>query len=367
MNSQNKISWKASITLDVVRLSAAILVFMHHAYSIWFNDLLNEKLVAIAHYSVVIFFVLSGFLIAYTTTNNNRGVLQYAQSRLGRLYSVLIPAILITAICQLIIYYTNPSCHLHFSRPPIVIRYGLSMLFLNEIWFLSSAPVINSPLWSMSYEFWYYVIFGLWFFFKKSWKAYAVLLAAVLIAGPSIMALMPIWIMGCMAFKLPRLKISNKIAWLIFFFGIAGSLLLLQLLPGWPFVMGQRPLHFANQFITDIIIGFFVATALYGITHVQVTKQPPAKLGAFRKIADLTFPLYLLHYPLLALWQSFFVVEKGNVLQFAICTISVIALITIMGLYLEKRRNWWNNAVGAVLRSIMNRGPIKTRYAHIIK
>ncbi|MES2775211.1 MAG: acyltransferase [Bacteroidota bacterium] len=363
----HKISWKASVVLDAMRLSAAMLVFLHHVYSIWFNDVVGDKLVSIAHYSVVIFFVLSGYLIAYTTANNNRGVIQYAQSRLGRLYSILLPALFITAICQLTIFYTNPAVHEHFSRPPVALRYGLSAVFLNEVWFLSAAPAINSPLWSMSYEFWYYVIFGLWFFLKKSWLSYVIILGAILVAGPSILAMMPIWIMGCLAYKMRRLQISNKTAWLLFLLGMSASLLLLEVLPSMPFAMGQAPLHFANQFVTDIIIGFFVAVALFGISHIRVNTQAPSSIISFRKIADLTFPLYLLHYPLLVLWQSFFATEKGNIIQFGIAVICILSVIVVLGLFLESKRNWWNNIIGYLLKSISNIRFIKTRHAQAIK
>jgi peptidoglycan/LPS O-acetylase OafA/YrhL len=45
-------------------------------------------------------------------------------------------------------------------------------LFVNELWLFSAAPPLNGSLWSLSFEFWYYAIFGLWFFRKGGWKSF---------------------------------------------------------------------------------------------------------------------------------------------------------------------------------------------------
>ncbi|MEO7310420.1 MAG: acyltransferase, partial [Chitinophagaceae bacterium] len=311
----DRISWQASFVLDIVRLVASFIVFFHHAYSMWYHNVLSEKMVHMAHFSVVVFFVLSGFLIAYTTSGNNRGAFQYAQARLSRLYSILLPAILVSGICQLIIFFADPALYGQYSRPPVLLRYFLSTFFLNEIWFFSAAPAINSPLWSMGYEFWYYLIFGLWFYLKKSWKSFFILLFAIVLAGPSILAMMPIWLMGCMAYRISLRRISNSVVWLIFFFGLAISFIVLDYMNPLPFQLGIPPLHYANEFIKDGITGFFVAASVFAIARLRNSRPIPRVITTFRKIADLTFPLYLLHFPLLILWRSFVPLRSGDILQ----------------------------------------------------
>ena len=106
---KNKLSWQTSCLLDVLRLTAALVVFLYHGYNMWFNDDFGKALVHLSHFAVIIFFVLSGYLIAYTTSVNNRGPLQYAQARLGRIYSILLPAIIITAICHVAVFYVDHS------------------------------------------------------------------------------------------------------------------------------------------------------------------------------------------------------------------------------------------------------------------
>ena len=83
-----------SILLDSLRLGASLVVVFNHALDMWFPNLgVDPSLPGnTAHAAVVAFFVLSGYVIAHTTTSNNRGALHYAYARLSRLYSVVLPA-----------------------------------------------------------------------------------------------------------------------------------------------------------------------------------------------------------------------------------------------------------------------------------
>ena len=69
------LSKSTSLILDILRLSAALTVAFFHCFLLMFTK--NNSTISffsdLAHFSVIIFFVLSGYLIGYTTTNNNRG------------------------------------------------------------------------------------------------------------------------------------------------------------------------------------------------------------------------------------------------------------------------------------------------------
>ena len=69
------ISGDSSIFLDGMRLLAALVVLVWHASYQWLPG--YPRLLAIfddlSHAAVIVFFVLFGYLITYTTTNNNRG------------------------------------------------------------------------------------------------------------------------------------------------------------------------------------------------------------------------------------------------------------------------------------------------------
>jgi peptidoglycan/LPS O-acetylase OafA/YrhL len=161
MNKPRVITGSTSVVLDSLRIAAALTVLVFHLFYHWFEKLnITHKLDQAAHMAVVVFFVLSGYVIAYTTTVNNRGGLKYMQARFSRLYSVVIPALIITAVCEIIIHMYSPALQAHFSRGTSWPRYIISGLFINEIWFFSAAPPVNGPLWSLSYEynFWLLVL-----------------------------------------------------------------------------------------------------------------------------------------------------------------------------------------------------------------
>lgn len=158
------ITGASSVILDSFRIFPALIVLIYHMF-MHFLPLhsFTASLAKCAHAGVVVFFVLSGYVIAYTAIQKNRGGKQYMLARFSRLYSIVIPALAITALAEIIVLFISPEISGSMSRGMTLPRYMLSALLSNELWFISAAPPINGPLWSLSYEFWYYVIFGLFF------------------------------------------------------------------------------------------------------------------------------------------------------------------------------------------------------------
>ena len=83
-----------SLYLDFVRFLAAVAVVVNHSNFRW---LITEELPQWGHSAVMIFFVLSGYVIAYVTDRKENSLREYSISRLGRIYSVA-PAALILAL-----------------------------------------------------------------------------------------------------------------------------------------------------------------------------------------------------------------------------------------------------------------------------
>lgn len=299
-----------------------------------------EHLENLAHAAVVVFFVLSGYLIAYTITCNNRGPKQYASARLSRLYSIVAPALVITAIIQVFVTHYDPQLAAYYVRGNSWIRYLLCLFFVNESGSLSAAPPVNGPLWSLSYEFWYYVIFGIWFYKSNNWKSYLILIIACCIAGPKIMLLMPIWLMGFLAYRIQMPNFFPSRSWLIVFllFIIAGYTALY--LPSLPYKLGVKPFFLANQFIKDWIVGIFFAAALWFLPLEETNKNTPFS-KIWRDIANLSFPLYVLHYPLMILWRALAGSHPNNTQQMWVAIIVVIISAAALGSVLEKYRGFW--------------------------
>ncbi|MCY7421223.1 MAG: acyltransferase [Chitinophagaceae bacterium] len=337
------ISGLTSIILDLLRLGAALTVFFSHAEDLWYpikKHNPNEPFDG-AHTAVIIFFVLSGYVIGLSTSNNNRGFSHYAQARLSRLSSVLIPALVVTAIVEIGVYFLSPSLKAEFSRGFSLPRYFITGAFINEIWFFSSAPPINRPLWSLSFEFWYYAIFGLFYFKGAGKKSLILPLLACLIAGPKILLMMPIWLLGYFAYRIPKQAISKStsIVLMIIAFILAG--LAVRYLVPFPYPLGTYPFHFASQFLTDFVIGCCFAFGLWvmpGFHEVPINNRI---VSWVRKWADLTFPIYVFHFPLFILWQALF---SNNPVFYNVWVAILFVLLTcsVLGLMLDKQRKYWN-------------------------
>lgn len=331
----------SSIILDSLRIIAALIVLIYHMFMHWLpTHSITSDLARCAHGGVVIFFVLSGYVIAYTTIKRNRGGKQYMLARFSRLYSIVIPAIAITALIELTLFLTNPELSETITRGATIPRYLLSVFFSNELWFISAAPPINGPLWSLSYEFWYYIIFGLFFFLGK--KGVKWLLPggiACLIAGPKILLMMPIWLLGYLSYKYSQ-NLAKSASWLLCLFFLLAASLSVILMPALPGELGNTPLFFSGQFITDIISGIFVALALAFMPNGGAITS--ALTSSIRKAADLTFPIYVLHFPILLLYDG---LSNESILfahQLALPTVMVVLCCIIIGIALEKYRPIWN-------------------------
>ncbi len=335
-----------SIYLDLLRFSSAMLVFTFHARYSRFDGAWLNNIGAFGHDAVMIFFVLSGFVIAYAT-NKETGVMAYFKSRFARLYSVVVPALLLTLILDSVGKGLNPAMYIggHYQDSQPIFRVLANLFFVNEIWFQSWRAFSNGPFWSLSYEFWYYVIFASWFFFS-GWKRWLLTAVSALVAGPKILILFPIWLMGVAAFRLSVKKELNKylscfllLAPLVVYFLIreygVQKILLAQTVE----VLGRdfvyHGLSWSRRFISDYIVGVLVATHIVGF--VALSKKIsffPIFERSIRYLAGMTFAIYLLHYPFLQFYGSF--VKEGV----AIFTLTFFSVAILAPFTEGKKREW---------------------------
>jgi len=333
----------SSIVLDLLRLSCSLLVLLVHSQAVWFPERLSDALPAqLSHGAVVIFFVLSGYVIAYTTSSGHRSAYQYALARLTRLSSIYFPAIAVTVICAIIINSANPAIYAGYDRGNNLFRYLISILYCNEIWFLSAAPGINLPIWSLGYEFWYYVLFGVSFYRFKGWKGWILPLVVAAFVGPKILAMMLIWIMGWAVFHLNKPRLRIDVSWMLVSLILIFSIGLMVYLPGMPNPLGTPKMFWGAAFITDWIVGIFVALAIWLLpTDVEPKLKDSKALKNVRMIANLTFPIYVLHFPLLVLAKCILPVSLSRELQWTFGGSLTLLVCVVLGLLFESYKNSW--------------------------
>ena len=112
-------------------------------------------------------------------------------------------------------------------------------------------------------------------------------------------------------------------------------------LPPFPFSIGFPPLFFACQFLTDWVTGIFLAVALWILPSDTSFDIRASWIGKFRQVADLTFPIYVLHNPLLILWRGTFEHHFNGAANLAVALVTVLLITAAIGIGLEKQRIVW--------------------------
>ncbi|MGC9272004.1 acyltransferase family protein, partial [Acidiphilium sp.] len=154
---------ETSIYLDAVRFTAALAVFFDHISGSRFTGGLFWQMGPYGPEAVDVFFVLSGFVIAYVYDTRENTPMRYAVSRFARIYSVALPALIATFILDDIGRKARPGIYEAYwgyqwhGRLSQLIH---AISFTNQIWFNQVQPGSNFPYWSLGFEVWYYVIFA---------------------------------------------------------------------------------------------------------------------------------------------------------------------------------------------------------------
>jgi len=174
-----------------LRFSAAFYLLLAHASRTDFSTLPA----LIGHEAVIVFFVLSGYVIALTTERKDKTLRQYTIARLSRLYSVVIPSLVLTYTADCIGVAFNPHVYAGVPEDQIATRLLAAITYTSQIWFLDISIFSNTPYWSLPYEFWFYVLWGLYFYLDHVIRN-ILLSVVVLLIGPKILLYLPIWLLG---------------------------------------------------------------------------------------------------------------------------------------------------------------------------
>jgi len=162
--------------IQMLRAIAAILVVLHHALPHYIVMGGSIGLIAVVSHwgflGVDIFFLISGFIMAYTTFDKDRTLLSaktFFKHRLFRIYLGYWPFFIVMAI---ILYLTNPAKL--FSLDAVG-----SLYLVNADMFQLVLPIS----WSLSYELYFYFLFLFTFLFSiKQLNILMPLLMAVILS-----------------------------------------------------------------------------------------------------------------------------------------------------------------------------------------
>jgi len=326
-----------SIYLDVLRFLAAMAVFLWHAGNspvssgvlpdIYFN-----------HKVVIIFFVISGYVIAASAARPDRTLANYGADRFARLSSVVVPALLLTYLLDAIGSRVTPEIYSSISPHWQPVRLLVNFLYCQQIWFLCVNPSSNKPFWSLGYEFWYYVLFCVWIFVGSKRSKLLLLLLIALFIGPKILLLLPAWAAGAVAFHASKARSRSYRSSLLLFIitGLAAVLALLfenqlGLNNG---KAGMAPLYYSSNYWGDnIFAGLVAMNFFYGALfskHLKENLESHRTVKLIRWLASHTFSLYLYHLPILLFLRAITKYDPHNPL--AVLAAMSVTLLIIAGL-----------------------------------
>ena len=294
---------QTSICLDLIRFLAALVVFTGHTSGQRMTGGFLWPVAPFMSEAVTVFFVLSGYVIGYVTDKKEFTATVFSTARAARVYSVAIPALLLTFALDAIGRLINPAAYSaswgYNSENP-VWQLIANSLFINELWFSNVTPGSNLPFWSLGYEVWYYVMFGL-YVFLSGWRRIVAISLTLAFVGPPIAAMFPLWLAGVGCYRLSRtLRIKPR----------AGGLLCAACLAGWVGyeawasrngrLVGLAPsLLRQPELAQDYVIAIFFVGCLLGFNAVAETFTFPQRAAnLIRWVAGATFSLYLFHLPI---------------------------------------------------------------------
>ncbi len=345
-----------SVYLDLFRLLAALVVFLSHTAGTHLTGFLVPEAGSFGGEAVAAFFVLSGFVIGYVADTRESSPRLYAISRLARVYSVALPAIAVTLAFDAVgrafqpdIYAVTPI----YWQPTSWLNLLSSVLFVNELWNSNIQLGTNGAYWSLGFEIWYYVLFGLVIFSSRRWRLIAIA-AWLIFVGPRVALAFPIWLTGYGAYRLCKKPRNAPI--------IGAILFLMTILCYLPFhlTFGQ---HFALQFkmkLNDDMLrgyGYYYALGIlislnfigFSLMSGMVSNLASRLAKPIRWLAGATFTFYLMHVPISVMlcavspWPA-------NALSTRIVVLGgTIVMVLILAELGERRKTWWRRLFATLL------------------
>jgi peptidoglycan/LPS O-acetylase OafA/YrhL len=331
-----------SLYLDLARIVAAVAVVLaHFGYFHIFDDAQIARLPDFGREAVIAFFILSGFVIAYSAAHKNLTLGDYAAARAARLYSVVLPVLALSFGLALLVHHglqlplaEGTAYQLH--KPWLYLPFHLA--FLGDAWAFTERPPWLIPYWSLDYEAWYYVLFGAFHYVRGRWRWLATACVLALV-GPRLWLLLPVWLSGVALYRWQaRLSFgagAARAGWALslILIGIWGWLDPEPYLRGvanglWPFHalrLGSADRVLADYPVALLVLLHFACARRAGFDRLLALARP------IRFLAAHTFTLYLSHGVVIGFVQTVWPLERGS----AQAIVSVAAAIALTALALN--------------------------------
>ena len=361
--------------LDMSRWMAAAIVFVSHLRNplfLGYGDVASQdKNIFVQGWyfvtgwfpeGVIVFFVLSGLLVGGSglikLQSKVFSLTNYSIDRFSRLYVALVPALILCILLDKIgINYFSEIGYWDHTHPMIAQKIAsepfeeklsfhtaVSNLMMLQYYFTSTLGS-NGPLWTISSEFWFYFIFGVFTLFSSKKNiirglAFVISILTFYLLGIKFLILLGYWLLGLFA------GIVSK---RIFLSPLFSSIIFLLIL-----VLSRIFLSDDPSLLLVTIKNYMVASSFAILIISMRGRQIPffEKTHALNKfLADFSYSLYLIHFPLMLFFlaaisslgffpgiaEGYSPTSKEGLGIYALVILLVYASSYIFSLFTEKR------------------------------
>lgn len=352
----------ASFWLDVVRFVAAEAVVIGHGVSIFrvYGFLDFPSVPYIQSCAVVVFFLLSGFLIAHTIrrgmTRPGWGFREYTIDRVARIYSGYLPALFFIAIVDTLL--------LSFPLEPLTFLGNAFMLqefpsrMVSQLTGLPEAMTTygsGRPLWTLAIEMWIYLFVGsVVLLGRAGYSARNVPVIAICsvvplynLFGGRVTGLFGCWLFGaavehaCAAGYFRRMRNLTL--------GVGGALLV----AAWCALVwrnGKNP--YVPSGYAFLAAGFAAILAL--TLRQRFAAVRPNLRSVVSYLAGFSFTLYLVHYTILVALEKHLGAGEGSFWAgFAVSNAIALGLSHLTERHHKRLGAWMSRTLGRIETVLM--------------
>ncbi len=305
-----------STYLNGMRALAALTVLFIHTSGQLSLFGIQLASIGIHHDAVTVFFVLSGFVVAYAAAERDKSGFTFTVNRAARIASVALPAIALTLVID--IWFSqigrlDAATEAQLTDIPRFV--GICATMSGFLWSWNDYCFSNGPYWSLAYEVWFYLAFGVAFFASTKTLKILGTLTVLAIMGPKMIALMPCWLFGVFVYWLSRRRrlAPAPVGWLLLLAPLAIYIWLKQFDLNMTMVLATAtPIEIATGyrfqasggFAYDWLVAVLMAANVYGACCVFRGGAPRPVKAITSYLAGITFSIYLYQSPLFILFGT---------------------------------------------------------------
>lgn len=173
----------------------------------------------------------------------------------------------------------------------------------------------NQPLWSLTNEFWYYMLFPcLWLGvaargpLRRRWVHLAVAAIIVVILTRFVLVYFTIWLLGAALAVAPRWSVLTGRGG-----KVAGGLAAIAVVAALGLCYSQRLVAAFrySEIVADLVLGLAIAGAMYVALHATRPSYDSLYARTSKRLANISYTLYLTHMPPLVFAAAWLTTDRN--------------------------------------------------------